>query len=47
MAAHSRVKRALAAAGVQDEDIEKFMAEATAGDYDHLRRTVMAWVEVA
>jgi len=42
-----RVKRALAQAGVPDEEIEQFTAEATAGDYDHLRRTVMAWVEVA
>jgi hypothetical protein len=42
----SRVKRALAQAGVPDEEIEQFTSEATAGDYDHLRRTVMAWVEV-
>jgi hypothetical protein len=28
------VKRALAGAGVPDEEIEQFMAEATAGDYE-------------
>jgi hypothetical protein len=33
-------------ARLSDEEIARFRDEATAGDYDHLLRTVMAWVEV-
>jgi len=42
-----RVKRALRQDGVESKTIEKFSAEATSGDYDHLLQTVMKWVEVA
>jgi len=41
-----RVKQALRRAGVPQEEQDAFMAEATAGDYDHLLQTVMRWVEV-
>ncbi len=39
-----RVRKALRAAGVDQEDIAAFSAEATAGDYDHLLQTVLATV---
>jgi hypothetical protein len=38
------VAKALRRAGVAE--IEMFYDEATQGDYDHLLRTVMAWVTV-
>lgn len=41
-----RVTKALKRAGASKEEVDEFMAEATSGDYDHLLRTVMAWVEV-
>ncbi|HUF02446.1 MAG TPA: hypothetical protein VMN35_08480 [Gaiellaceae bacterium] len=41
-----RVSRALREAGVEESEVEEFVAEATAGDYDHLLATVMRWVEV-
>lgn len=41
-----RVKRALRFAQYSDDDIKKFMSEATSGDYDHLLATCMRWVEV-
>lgn len=41
-----RVQQAMKRGGVPREDIEKFMAEATKGDYDRLLTTVMAWVDV-
>lgn len=37
---------ALRRAGATDEEVSEFHAEATTGDYDHLLRTVMAWVDV-
>lgn len=40
------VQRALRRAGLPQEERDEFLAEATAGDYDHLLQTVMAWVEV-
>lgn len=40
------VQRALRRAGVEPDEIDAFRAEATSGDYDHLLRTCMAWVEV-
>jgi hypothetical protein len=40
-----KVASALRRAGVTD--VVEFTTEATAGDYDHLLQTVMAWVEVA
>jgi hypothetical protein len=40
-----RAQQALRAAGVGEREIQAFVAEATSGDYYHLRRTVMRWVE--
>lgn len=42
-----RVQRSMRRAGVEKSEIEEFMAEAMAGDYDHLLRTVMATVSVS
>jgi hypothetical protein len=39
-----RVSAALRDAGVSKEEQEAYFAESTAGDYDHLLRTAMAWV---
>ena len=39
-----RVQKALRRAGVEPEEIRRFVREATADDYDHLLQTVMAWV---
>ena len=41
-----RVRRALRREGVNSEELDKFYAEATSGDYDHLLQTCMKWVEV-
>jgi hypothetical protein len=41
------VERELRRAGVSKEERALFREEATSGDYDHLLRTVMEWVEVA
>ena len=41
-----RVTKALRRGGVSAAEQAQFTAEATAGDYDHLLRTVIAWVEV-
>lgn len=40
------VNVALRKAGVSPEEIQEFTEEATAGDYDHLLRTCMKWVNV-
>jgi hypothetical protein len=40
------VQRALRRAQVPAELVGEFFAEATAGDYDHLLATAMAWVDV-
>ena len=40
-----RTAAALRAAGVPQEEIDSFFAEATSGDYDHLLQTTMAWVD--
>lgn len=40
------VTRELRRAGVLNEEIDEFQAEATKGDYDQLLQTVMRWVEV-
>ena len=40
------VARGLRSNGVAEEDIERFHDEATSGDYDHLLRTAMQWVDV-
>lgn len=34
------------AAELSQQDIDAFMAEATAGDYDHLLRTAMRWFDI-
>ena len=41
-----RVRKALRMAGVPEEEVEKFTAEATAVDYPNLLCTVMRWVDV-
>jgi hypothetical protein len=41
-----RVQRALRQAGVSEGEITAFVDEACSGEYDHLLRTVMRWVEV-
>jgi Domain of unknown function (DUF4314) len=40
-----RTAAALRQAGVPQEEIDVFFAEATSGDYDHLLQTTMAWVD--
>ena len=40
-----RTAAALRAAGVPQDEIDAFFAEATSGDYDHLLQTTMAWVD--
>jgi Domain of unknown function (DUF4314) len=40
-----RTAGALRAAGVPQEEIDAYFAEATSGDYDHLLHTTMAWVD--
>lgn len=39
-----RTVKAMRKAKVTEEEIDSFLAEAKAGDYDHLLQTVMAWV---
>jgi hypothetical protein len=36
-----RVRKALQGAGLSDEEVSRFTAEATSGDYDRLLQTVM------
>lgn len=40
------VKRQLCRAEVPSEEIERYVDEATAGDYNELLRVTMDWVEV-
>lgn len=40
------VTKALRKAGVDRAEINEFTSEATAGDYNHLLRTCMTWVNV-
>ena len=42
-----KVNRALRNAGVDSATVAQFHNEATSGDYDHLLRVVMEWVEVS
>lgn len=42
-----RTTGALRRAGVPREEISKFTAEATSGDYDNVLQTVMRWVNTA
>jgi hypothetical protein len=39
-------QNAMRRGGVQPEDIEAFLTEAMSGDYDHLLRTIMEYVNV-
>jgi hypothetical protein len=41
-----KVTRAMKKAGVPQETIDAYKAEATSGDYDHLLQTTMDYVEV-
>jgi hypothetical protein len=40
-----RTAAALRRAGVPQEEIDAYFAEATSGDYDHLLHTTMTWVD--
>jgi hypothetical protein len=40
-----RTAAALRRAGVPQEQIDDYFAEATSGDYDHLLQTTMRWAE--
>lgn len=40
-------KKALRGAGAPLEDLNQFVDEATAGDYDNAVQTIMDWVEVS
>lgn len=42
-----KVSKALRNAGATREEVDTYVDEATAGDYDNLLRTTMRWVEVA
>lgn len=39
-----RVQKAMRRAGVPKEELDAYFAEATSGDYDHLLRVTMEWV---
>jgi hypothetical protein len=41
-----RVKKALDRGGVEKEEVDQFIGEATSGDYDNVLQTVMKWVGV-
>ena len=41
-----RVDRALREAGVDKAERDAYQAEATSGDYGHLLRTTMEWVNI-
>ena len=41
-----RVMKALKDAGIPKDEIDKYYAESTSGDYDNLLRTAVAWVSV-
>ncbi len=40
-----RCRRAAREAGLSEDEIAAFMAEAAAGDYDHLLQTAMHWFD--
>ncbi|MBO6886300.1 MAG: hypothetical protein JJ869_22385 [Marivita sp.] len=40
-----RCKQAAQAGGLEKADIDAFLAEATARDYDHLLQTAMRWFD--
>lgn len=39
-----RVRRALLHSGVDQQEVQQFLNEATSGDYDNLLATCMRWV---
>lgn len=39
-----RVQEALRNHGVSDKEVKKYLDESMSGDYDHLLRTAMKWV---
>jgi hypothetical protein len=41
------VKNALRKAGASKEEIDQYISDSMAGDYDNLLRVAMDWVEVA
>lgn len=41
-----RVSKAMRKAGRSDKEVKEFCDEAMTGDYDHLLRTCMEWVDV-
>jgi hypothetical protein len=41
------VKNALKKAGASKEEIDQYISDSMAGDYDNLLRVAMEWVEVA
>jgi hypothetical protein len=41
-----RCRLAAEAADLSQQEIDAFMAEATAGDYDHLLHTAMRWFDI-
>ena len=41
-----RCREAARNAGLSEDEIANFMAEAMAGDYDHLLQTAMRWFEI-
>jgi hypothetical protein len=40
-----RTTGALRQAGLPQEEIDDYFAEATSGDYDHLLQTTMRWIQ--
>ena len=41
-----RVEKALRKAGYSGDETDQYLEEATSGDYNHLLRVTMDWVEV-
>jgi len=41
------VQKVLRRSGYSPEDVKKYLAEATSGDYDHLLQVTMRWVDVS
>jgi len=42
----ARVRKSMKTAGISNDEINQFIDEATAGDYDNLLLTVQKWVDV-
>ena len=42
-----KVQQALKSEGVSKDEINEYLNNAMSGDYDHLLRTTMEWVNVA